>query len=340
MGSKALGVYRALSKLPLPPLSKFRMIQMLRNGAFTLKSTKGAPKRKASLIMSNEGYGHEYWLKKYSGFKGDIAAQIEHGVYFGGNTSPEVNPLFTEHEIGAFITYGPYREKHLSSVYPDHAIYAIGPYIQYANTDQEYLDSLRDIIDSAKKTLTLFPSHSVRDGCVRFCHEELAESVKDIAENEGYGNIIVCLSPMDHASSLANFYESQGFVVVSCGEDSLRFLSKQRAIMEASDLTVSNDVGTHIGYSLAMGVPHFVINPISVEEKVKGNCVAPGADLGLFRKEHDEIVEAFSDSGCLASISSAQKRIYDYYWGGLVKLSPEEMRTMLEKLDRPKSAMP
>lgn len=340
MGSRAMRVYQALATLPISPQRKFKMIQMLRNAAFVLKSAKGAPRQQAALIMSNEGYGHDYWLKKYSGFTEDIAAQIEHGVYFGGNTSPGVNPIAEEQEIGAFITYGPYRKEHLSHAYPDHAVAMIGPYIQYAETDQEYFASLKEAIDDSKKTLTLFPSHSVRDGRAHFNHAELVNSTKSFAEKSEYGNLLVCLSPMDYTSALADFYREEGFVVASCGEDGIRFLPRQRAIIGVSDLTVSNDIGTHIGYSLAMEVPHLLINPISVEEKIKGNCIAPGANLGLFREERAEIVGAFSDYDYSAATSELQEKIYDYYWGGSIKLSPAELRATIEGLNHSKSAVP
>lgn len=35
-----------------------------------------------SFIPQNHGYGHEYWLKKYSHWNKPIYGEIEHGIYY------------------------------------------------------------------------------------------------------------------------------------------------------------------------------------------------------------------------------------------------------------------
>lgn len=321
MGNFAIRLYRAVAALPISPAVKFSMVRSARAAVYRHREAAGSSPQEACLVMSNEGYGNEHWLREYSNYKDDVYAQIEHGVYFGENTSPNVNPIPQEHEIGSFITYGEYREKCLRCAYPKANIVTVGPYIRYAPTDKEYKEELQSKLVSEKRTLTLFPAHSVREGKIAFGHADLIFSCKEIAERNGFGNLIVCLSPMDYKSDLVNLYKSESFVVATSGDNNINFLPRQRAIFEVSDLTVSNDLGTHLGYSVAMGVPHRFVDVVSFSAKV----FPPGVNMQLLEQERSSIIRAFSDLSNLCETTAEQMELVDYYWGMGIKLSPDQL---------------
>ena len=327
MGDKALKAFRRISASPLPPKVKFGIVKAMRGSAYALRGDKT---KRACLIMSNEGYGHEYWLKKYSGYRGDILAQIEHGVYFGRNVSPDVNIIPNEWEISSFLTYGPYREKLIRFAHPNAFVQAIGPYIRYVKTDEKYREQLRASLLPGQKTVVLFPAHSVANGRILFSHEALIQKSKRYARDRGIGNLVVCLSPMDLNRQLAKVYRDNGFIVATCGGVSKDFLQRQRAIFEIADVAISNAMGTHIGYSIAMGVPHRIIEPVSLDAKISGRCIAPGIDLAAYSAERDSFLAAFcvDDEGC--QTTELQQNLYEEYWGGSIRLRSDEMFKVLK----------
>lgn len=328
MGDRSLKAYRRISASLLPPKVKFGIVKAIRNSVYALRRDKT---KHACLIMSNEGYGHEHWIKEYSGYRGDILAQIEHGVYFGHNVSPYVNVIPNEWEISAFLTYGPYRKKLIGDAYPNALVRAIGPYIQYAKTNEKYREELRESLLPRQKTIVLFPAHSVANGRILFSHEALIQKSIRYARDREIGNLVVCLSPMDINGSLASMYREKGFVVATCGDVANDFLPRQRAIFELADITLSNTMGTHIGYSIAMGVPHRIIEPVSLDAIISGRCIAPGIDLEAFSAERDSFLAAFCTDDEGWRTTQLQRNLYEEYWGGNIHLAPDEMLGVLNE---------
>ena len=56
----------------------------------------------------------------------------------------------------------------------------------------------------------------------------------------------------------AAIFEDAGFVVVTCGyREDCHFLERQRTLIKLADFTMSNSIGTHVGYCVYMGKPHY-----------------------------------------------------------------------------------
>ena len=75
---------------------------------------------------------------------------------------------------------------------------------------------------------------------------------------------------------------------------------------------MSNDIGTHIGYSIAMGVPHYLF-------KQKLSLRGKGAEYMIDKynqiriKEYNELIGVF---GCDSEIiTSGQLDVIKKYWG-------------------------
>ena len=259
-----------------------------------------------TFVPSNSNYGHEHWLKSYSKFEHSIYALIEHGLFFGENESKV--GFKSEWDLGSIMTYGNYRAELLHRLYPDYNIVKIGPRIHYALTDESYLRALHGKIDSSKKTMTVFPSHSLEGEKVEYNIELFYKEIRTIALELNIKNILVSLHPSDFIHNIDRLFTERGMIVVSSGVDDIKFLPRQRAIFEVSDVTYSNSLGTHVGYSLCMNTPH-IINVTSMQSRPEADSLS-----SIFFKEEQLISSAFNGNEPFV-ITQEQKDLYDYYWG-------------------------
>ena len=112
-------------------------------------------------------------------------------------------------------------------------------------------------------------------------------------------------------------------IFVGGGKDSFRFLPRLRAIFELSDLTFSNALGTHVGYSVYMGTPHVM--------KLESNHnVSPNL---YFENEQKKFSEVFSGRDPLI-ITEEQRQLCDYYFGFSHVKTAEELYQSLEECKR------
>lgn len=263
-------------------------------------------------------YGHEYWLKKYSGFKDRIFAHVEHGVYFGDRRKI-VRSNIEEWQLGSIISFGESRLKILKELYPDYYIDFIGPRIHYAETDQEYYKELYDQIDHTGRVLTLYPAHSLATDKSCYDSSLFLQQADTLAEKIGAKTIMISLHPSDYLHHLDLEFQNKNLIFVGGGPDSFRFLPRLRAIFELSDLTFSNALGTHVGYSIYMGTPH-VMN-LESNHNLDSDT--------LFEQEQSTFASVFNGDKPLI-ISDEQKSLCDYYFGYSHIKSPEELYKCLE----------
>lgn len=334
MGRRLQSFYKTIASSPLPPYAAFSLIRIISSACALLKSPQsvleGDGRIIKPLIPSNDGYGHEYWLKRYCGYSGNVYGAIEHGVYFGDNTSTTMNPIPNEWRFGSFITYGKYRADLLKAAYPKHLITRFGPYIQYVQSDCEYKEALRKALPKEEgKTLTVFPAHSVKHGKRKFDHANLAEVTAGFAASNGYQNTIACISPMDFVEETLSEYQARGFIIATSGIDPYSFLPRQRAVMELSDITVSNDLGTHVGYSVSLGVPHTIIDPVEDDDM---DGLDSGTHKDVLIRQKRIFNDAFSAERSVGEITKEQRQLVKYFWGDSF-LSPEEMSAAFQSMN-------
>lgn len=270
-----------------------------------------------SFCPSNFYYGHEYWLRKYSGFPDKIYAHIEHGVYFG-DTRLQAAP-FEEWEIGNFITFGESRIKLLNEMYPGFNVFPIGPRIHYAETDKDYYNELCRKIDHSGKVLTLYPAHSLTSEKSHYDSALFLRQADTLAERIGAKTIMISLHPSDYLHHLDLDFKNKNLIFVGGGPNSFKFLPRLRAIFELSDLTFSNALGTHVGYSIYMGIPH-VMN-IESNHNINSNT--------LFEQEQRSFSSVFNGDNPLV-ITDMQKTLCDYYFGYSHIKTPVELYGCLE----------
>ena len=114
---------------------------------------------------------------------------------------------------------------------------------------------------------------------------------------------------------MAKHFEEAGFECVCCGHlFDLLFLQRLRSLIEIADATISNGVGSHIGYCVYLNKPHFLVPNEFKLIDVQGN---EGEEEMLCKeksKNYWDIYNAFSNNDDYY-ITDNQRQIVDRLWG-------------------------
>jgi hypothetical protein len=296
---------------------KFHLFRFFRRVAIRIKYKKQKKRnmlKNDTLLITNRYYGNEYWFRKYSQFNEFLLGMIEHGIYFGHNTTKVGVEM--EWETGFIITFGGYREKILHEIYPKYKILLVGPYIEYVETDITYLKKLKEIIGNKIEVMTVFPYHSLIESKSIYDKEFLIKEVLRLKVKYSMNKVLICLHPNDFVHGYDKIYKQMGFDVITAGSDQIEFLPKLKAIFRVSSLTVSNSLGTHVGYSIYLNTPHIML-PMDLK-----------SDNQIFREQVKCFLNVFSDNDRL-EVNDNQIKLCDYFWGFSHVKKPEDLKLKL-----------
>ena len=209
----------------------------------------------------------------------------------------------------------------------DKELVAIGPYINYTSTllSDETIQQLKEQMG---KTLLVFPSHSIDSEAASYNIESFINELENI--RNGYDTILVCLFWVDALNNtLVEKYNKMNYRLCTAGHlHDTNFLSRLRSIIELSDFTVSNNVGTHVGYCISLGKPHYIFrNNVSRVLKHKKEYFSEESRMPTFNTETKEVYEAFSSLSNI--ISNQQYKVVDKYWGLSQLKTPNELKDIL-----------
>ncbi len=312
-----------ISMLPVNTDKRLRLYRTLKKAYWRVKvgaKEYNAMKEKYAFCLSpqNSYYGHEYWLRKYSGFDKDIKAIIEHGICWKCETMKV--GWKDEWDIGSIITFGDSRYEVLSKLYPDYNIVRIGPRIHYVPIDQDYLKELKGKLDPSGKTMVLYPAHALHQYKSEYDVDKFLEDAYIFAKDNGIVNMLVSLHPSDILHHYDDEYSvrDKKLLLVNGGTDQLQFLPRIKAILSVADITYSNLVGTHTGYSIYMGKPH-VINSRSEytnnNELIKALYDVDNMEIACnIQAEKDLFARVFNGNDPWI-INREQKELIEYYFG-------------------------
>ncbi|AWW32229.1 hypothetical protein DN752_19950 [Echinicola strongylocentroti] len=177
---------------------------------------------------------------------------IEHGLILGDLVQKHNHASY----VPKIVTFSEYRRHKLRKKLIQKEVSCVGPYIKYANTilKEEDIAALRN---SLGKTLVVFPSHSNDVTIVDFNSNDFIKKICEIAVD--YDSVIICMYWKDIELGRAEEYIKKGFKVTCAGHIYDRyFLDRLKTIILLSDFTMSNNVGTHIGYCICLGKGHFL----------------------------------------------------------------------------------
>ena len=200
-------------------------------------------------------YGHIEVLKKYIKDRGDLFnVHIQHGVILGNL----VQSIMKDSFASTIVTYSDKRKEIIKKA-TGKSVIAIGPYIKYAQ-NRLSKEKFAELKKEVGKTLLVFPAHSSVDRTqVNFDQLSLIKKIKSIKKEHDINTVFINLFYADCTKEAIEFYENEGFKVCSAGFWlSENFLPNLRTIIELSDFTMSNRVGSHVGYCVALGKPHYI----------------------------------------------------------------------------------
>lgn len=276
--------------------------------------------------IDNSLYGIGETLKRYAGLPAETKCYAEHGVFFGNHIQFDQK----SHWTNAIITFSRVRQEHLRSHGITKPVLTIGPYISYARkniSEREF----QEVKAKLGKVLLVFPGHSSSNYNAQFSVERLISNVERIRNRFDTVLVSCYYADIEHRERFQPYLD-RGYRVVSAGHKfAPDFLDRLRTIISLADHTLSNAVGTHIGYCVALEKPHYLVD--EGFEEVATNVVE--RDLySNFQEiravEMEEVGKQFRSYS--TDILAAQRDIVDKYWGLTEKKSPEELLRWLMEL--------
>ncbi len=262
------------------------------------------------LYIPNDFYGIATNIKKYINVSNryQIKAAIEHGVYYSDYYwEADINSSFP-----VIFCPGEHRFNVLTWV-TNKKIIKIGPTIAYAN---HFLGENELKIEQSRlgNNLLVFPIHSTHWIDVNYNIDKFCKYINLIARE--FNNVRVCLYWKDILRGHDKVYNSYGYECVTAGHiyDPF-FLPRLRSIIETSTVTMSNGLGTHLGFCIYYKKPHFLI-----EENVKFNSdkdYDEDCNFRLNKYNNDKDIRNFYNLfGCLQdTITQEQLDLANLYWG-------------------------
>lgn len=281
-------------------------------------------------------YGIEYSLKEYLGLTKDyeIKAFFEHGVSF----TSALEAGFRVHESLPTITCSEFRKNIILSE-KNNGAYSIGPYIAYAKSLLNKSE-LKEEKNNLGKNILVFPLHSTKKTQNKYDLDKFSNEILNFSED--FDSVTVCLYWKDIERGYGKYYKDLNFNVVTAGymTDPL-FLKRLRSIIELSDVTISNGVGSHTGYCIYLKKPHiyiptkttFVVDKTPKDSNIKDK-------LTKYLENQYNIKTNFNDLNEIQSILSDKNRkfneispILEKYFGFNQVKTKQELKKIVEDIE-------
>ena len=216
---------------------------------------------------------------------------------------------------------------HEHTANPD--IYAIGAPFFYAKSllgaEQLKVEKQR-----LGRNLLAFPMHSETHVDTNYNPNNFLSILAE--ERKHFDTVRVCMYWKDVQRGIHKVFEEAGYECVCNGHlYDPNFLRRQKALFELADATISNGVGSHIGYSIYMGKPHWLID--DQYEYVNSSTIGDADELTDVAKKENflRVKKAFLNNADY-KITSSQKDVIDEFWGISDMKTPEELKKLLLNL--------
>ena len=289
------------------------------------------------LIYGESGisrYAMNRVLRDYAGMDENfkIHAFFEHGVVF----VDLVQEAFRVHEYLPSIVPSNYRLELLKKQPNYKGAYTIGPFIHYADSLLSK-DQIKEEKERLGRNLLVFPSHSIDGSIIKFDYDSFIAQINDVAKD--YDSVRVCMYYKDVQLNHHLPYKKAGFELVTAGHfNDYNFLLRLKSIIQTSDMTMGNNIGTHLGYCIYLNKPHYLfLDDIDFYRK-KGHDHAIAyqidkivADKINKSESASKMKQLFSQYG--EEITKEQYDIISYFWGFDCIKTPEELRKIFLELD-------
>jgi hypothetical protein len=208
-------------------------------------------------------------------------------------------------------------------------IYAVGAAFFYAksllNKEQLYSEKQR-----LGKNLLAFPMHSQSNVDTNYDPDKFLNILVD--ERKRFDTVRVCMYWKDILRGSHKVFQNAGFECVCNGHlFDPNFLRRQKTLFELADATISNGVGSHIGYSLFMEKPHWLIDDeYEYVNTEKGGDADDLTDVST-KDNFQRVKNAFLDNADYV-ITQEQRDVIEEFWGISDMKTPDELKDILLKL--------
>lgn len=176
------------------------------------------------------------------------------------------------------------------------------------------------------KNLLAFPLHSTHFMDTNYNPNRFISVLKDLKKQ--FDSIRICLYWKDVIRGMDKIYKENGFECVCCGHIfDMNFLRRQKTLFAIADATISNGVGSHIGYSVFMGKGHWLIPD---EHEYVDLKYRDGEEhtKNQTKKNYMKVQDSFLDNDKFV-ISTEQRSIVDKFWGISEIKSPREIENLI-----------
>ena len=281
---------------------------------------------------TNNFYGLESTLKRYSGYKKEIYVATEHGVQMPKAENFLCVSEYKNNYSSVLLTCAAKRAKSLLA-YSDKRIIPIGPYIQYAELiyDDEIIEQIKSNLG---RTLLIFPSHSCEKELYERKNKGFIDYVKKIKDRYMFDTVIVCIYFYDFLQGLHIPYEREGWTIVTAGHrQNIHFLENLKTIITLADNIIFQGYSSSVGYSLAMGKP-VLAYPYGFELTKKSNehqkaLIDKIGNVFFDTSEGEELfINTFSEYQ--DTITSEQLKWAEECISLSIKKNPEEMKDIFK----------
>lgn len=263
-------------------------------------------------------YGHSSALLDYAGFvkntKPVYMPAIEHGINFSEDFLPktlvDISP--------SFIFQGKYKNSLVREMTAVKPIYNIGPYILYAK-DYYSEERIKEIHQKNGRTVVYFLFHTFENNNQMRSFKKNIELFKK-QYGSAFDKLIICVYWLDLSLELLEVAQKENVTIVSAGARfDVEFIKRLRTIINLADMVIGDDIGSYIGYAIALGKEIGFIQTVSHDSFISN----PNQ---IYKRNRSMIISAIQTK------SDELYKIYNKFWGSIEDFkTPDEMGDILER---------
>lgn len=278
------------------------------------------------LYIHNDFYYNALILKKFAGINEDdyIRAAMEHAPYIADDYFWQCD---VDAPFNSIIVSSNYRKEVLSKVC-DKDVLVVGPYLAYT----EGLLSKQEIEKERKRlgrNLLVFPMHSTHWIDVDYNIDNFITKIKALGKD--FDSIRICMYWKDIQRGSYKPYQKAGFEIVCAGHIyEQNFIPRLKSIIQIADFTMSNQVGSQVGFSVYLNKPHYLIEDEFEHTDHLEALKSDTADRKI-KGENGKNMEAIYSAFSVFSdtITDSQREIVDKFWGISEIKAKDDLRELL-----------
>ena len=284
----------------------------------------------------NDYYGIGDLYKKYAGYPLDYKLKfvIDHAVYFYNN---HLHPDEYKVQLPAHMCTSAYAEN-IMAPYLKTKLYPTGLHMLYAD---DYYDERVFKKEKKKlgKNLLVFPCHSSDCLVLDWKPDKLIKEILKVKEEHNFDSVTICFYFCEIQRKFHKNFEGYGFNFVTAGHilDPM-FLSRLKTIIKLSDVTMSNDIGSHVFYSIGMNKPHYIVP----ENNIEYRCTSGSSGSEWEKNAANDVISCREDarnymelfSIYTEELTEQQKAVRDKISGFESFKKPEEIKEFFQETER------